>query len=59
MPEGLSKKEQEKFYKNYMKNRKDDDIDLTAMRQTGLEDNQAKLIDMLTFLVKKLGNYKE
>ena len=59
MPEGLSKKEQQKFYKNYVKNRKDEDMDLTAMSSTGLEDNQVKLIDMLTFLAKKMGNYKE
>lgn len=59
MPEGLSKKEKEKFYKELQKNIDSYNIDLTAIHKTGLEDNQAKINAMVTFLAKKLGNYKE
>jgi hypothetical protein len=59
MPEGLNKKEKEKFYKELQKNIDSYNIDLTAIRKTGLEDNQAKINAMVTFLAKKLGNYKE
>lgn len=59
MPEGLTKKEKEKFYKELQKNMDKYSFDLTAIRKTGLEDNQSKLKEMLSFLAKKLGDYKE
>ncbi len=59
MPEGLSKKEKEKFYAEFRKNIDNYKVDLTAISRTGLEDNHSKLNDMLTFFVKKLVNYKE
>ena len=59
IPEGLSKKEQEKFYYKHIKDIDKSKIDLTAVQKTGLEDNQSKIMEMVTFLAKKLGNYKE
>ncbi len=59
MPEGLSKKEKENFFNEIKKNIDNYKVDLTAVQKTGLEDNQSKLNEMVTFLAKKLGNYKE
>ena len=59
LPEGASKKEQEKFLKDIQKNLDKYSVDITAVKKTGLEDNQAKINEMLTFLAKKMGNYKE
>jgi hypothetical protein len=59
IPEGLSKKEQQKFYYKHIKDIDKSKIDLTAVQKTGLEDNHSKLNEMVTFLAKKLGNYKE
>jgi hypothetical protein len=32
---------------------------LEAIKDTGLEDKHKSLYDMLTFMAKKMGNYKE
>lgn len=59
LPEDASKKEKEKFLKDLQKNMDKYSVDLTAIKKTGLEDNQAKINEMVSFLAKKLGNYKE
>jgi hypothetical protein len=59
LPEGASKKEQKKFLKDIQKNMDKYSVDMTAVIKTGLEDNKAKINEMVTFLAKKLVNYKE
>jgi hypothetical protein len=58
-PAKMSRKEQEKYMKELSKNMDKYNIDPTAIQQTGLEDNESKLVKMVTFLAKKLGKYKE
>jgi hypothetical protein len=57
--EGLSKKEQQKYYYKHIKEIDKSTFDFTAIQKTGLEDNQSKIMEMVTFLAKKLGGYKE
>jgi hypothetical protein len=59
IPEGLSKKEQQKYYYKHIKEIDKSKYDFTAVQKTGLEDNQSKIMEMVTFLAKRLGNYKE
>jgi hypothetical protein len=59
IPEGLSKKEQQKYYYEHIKEIDKSKFDFTAIQKTGLEDNQSKIMEMVTFLAKKLGGYKE
>jgi hypothetical protein len=59
IPEGLSKKEQQKYYYKHIKEIDKSTFDFTAIQKTGLEDNQSKIMEMVTFLAKKLGGYKE